>query len=218
VGGLPLIGDTARAWLTGGNEISTLTLSRFFALHVFVTPALILLLTVTRFFILRDPVPVSPLARFSASSHPQSPRVPHPFPYGQFTRHATAAGLVFLALVLYSRRFPAPLGPAASTVTPGYLPRPSVQFLWLYQLLKYVPGSAGSLVATVFPGLLLLGLAALSLLRPTARRESTVASRRVIGLPMFLAVVVRVAAMTPASYVAYRRDPRTLQQLARPAA
>ena len=56
VGGLPLIGDTARAWLTGGNEISTLTLSRFFALHVFVTPALILLLTVTRFFILRDPV------------------------------------------------------------------------------------------------------------------------------------------------------------------
>ena len=44
LGGLPVIGRIARLWLLGGAEISTLTLSRFFALHVLVTPFLILLI------------------------------------------------------------------------------------------------------------------------------------------------------------------------------
>src|SRR6185503_12291055 len=42
LGGLPLIGRLARLWLLGGADISTITLSRFFALHGLVTPFLIL--------------------------------------------------------------------------------------------------------------------------------------------------------------------------------
>ena len=42
LGGLPFAGRLARLWLLGGTDISTLTLSRFFALHVLVIPALII--------------------------------------------------------------------------------------------------------------------------------------------------------------------------------
>lgn len=37
--GLPFVGRNARFWLLGSSDISTLTLSRFFALHVLVIPA-----------------------------------------------------------------------------------------------------------------------------------------------------------------------------------
>ena len=39
--GLPGAGTLARLWLLGGSDISPVTLSRFFALHVLVVPALI---------------------------------------------------------------------------------------------------------------------------------------------------------------------------------
>ena len=41
MGGLPFAGRLARLWVLGGSEISSITLSRFFALHVLVIPALI---------------------------------------------------------------------------------------------------------------------------------------------------------------------------------
>src|SRR5438105_3860339 len=47
-GGLPLVGAAARAWLVGGAEIYTLTLSRFFALHALVVPALLLAVVCAR--------------------------------------------------------------------------------------------------------------------------------------------------------------------------
>src|ERR1044071_8779706 len=40
--GLPGAGRLARFWLLGGSDISTLTISRFFALHVLLIPAIIL--------------------------------------------------------------------------------------------------------------------------------------------------------------------------------
>src|SRR6185503_8744110 len=71
--GLPLAGRMARLWLLGGSDISTITLSRFFALHVLVIPALIGLTIAWRMFRTR-------LTEFFAS------------------RNAIAAGLVFLVL------------------------------------------------------------------------------------------------------------------------
>ena len=53
-GGLPLLGGLAQRWIQSGDGITTLTLSRFYALHVFVTPALILLCVAARLFVFRD--------------------------------------------------------------------------------------------------------------------------------------------------------------------
>jgi ubiquinol-cytochrome c reductase cytochrome b subunit len=204
-GGLPLMGEVARTWLLGGSEISTLTLSRFFALHVLVTPALILSL-IFGWLVFRN--------LFSSQSTFAS--VSGFFASRQFVRNGIAAGIVFAALALYSKRFPAPLGPSAFAASPGYLPRPGTQFLWLYQSLKYVPGQAGSVFAVVLPGLILLGLAALPFLN--VKKKALWLSPRVLGTTLLSIVLVLVVTMTTASYVEDRRDPRTRQQLARQAA
>jgi ubiquinol-cytochrome c reductase cytochrome b subunit len=136
VGGLPLVGRIGRLWLLGGSEISTLTLSRFFALHVLVIPGLIAGVIVWR--------------RLTV---------------GNVERHAIAAWLVALALALWSWKFNAPLGPSTTAVTADYLPRPGAQFLWLYQSLKYVPGGLGSIIGLVLPAIALITLIVLRWLR-----------------------------------------------------
>lgn len=143
MGGLPLVGRYGRLWLLGGGEISTITLSRFFALHVLVIPFVILAVVASR--VLR--------ARCWANVN----------------RNAIASGLVFIALAIWCWKFPAPLGPAIQSATADYLPRPGAQFLWLYQTLKHVPGVVGSIVGVVLPSIGVLILASLPWLR--ARRR-----------------------------------------------
>ena len=136
VGGLPFVGRLGRLWLLGGSEISTLTLSRFFALHVLVIPGVIVGVIVWR-----------------------------QLTFGNVERNSIAAWLVALALALWSWKFHAPLGPSATAMTPDYLPRPGGQFVWLYQSLKYVPGGLGSIIGLVLPGVALLALVSLRWLR-----------------------------------------------------
>ena len=140
MGGLPFIGRNARLWLLGGSDVSTLTLSRFFALHVLLLPALIAGVVVWRFSVSR-------------------------MCWANVWRHAIVGGIVFVALAVWSLQHPAPLGPPVTEVTAEYLPRPGTQFLWLYQTLKYIPGGLGSLVGVVLPGIALLILVLLPWLK-----------------------------------------------------
>ena len=181
--GLPFAGRNARLWLLGGSEISSLTLSRFFALHVLVIPALIVAAVVWRVWGLNV------LRMFG-------------------TRHAMAAGVVFLALALWALKYPAPLGPSVTEATAEYLPRPGAQFLWLYESLKYIPGGLGSLVGLVLPAVVLLVLIFLPWLK----------QQRVIGRSLLGAGVVLVLLMTASSYFGDRRNPQTWKQLSRQAA
>ena len=130
MGGLPLAGRMVRLWLLAGSEISTLTLSRFFALHVLVVPALIIAVVVWRLY------------RADVFSY----------------RHAISGGVVFVALAVWCLKHPAPLGPSVTTLTEKYLPRPGAQFLWLYESLKYLPGGLGSIAGVFLPGIVLLVL------------------------------------------------------------
>lgn len=140
MGGLPFAGGMARLWLLAGSEISTLTLSRFFALHVLVVPALIAAVVVWRMF--------------GAS-------VARVFGY----RHAIAGGVVFVALAIWCLKHSAPLGPPVATMSEKYLPRPGAQFLWLYESLKYLPGGLGSIAGVIVPGIVLLILISLPWLK-----------------------------------------------------
>ena len=186
--GLPLVGRNARLWLLGGNEISTLTLSRFFALHVLVIPFLILLVVAWRLIAQRN--------------RPST-----------INRSTIAAAVVFLALAIWTLKFHAPLGPAVADVNTDYLPRPGAQFLWLYESLKHLPGGLGSIVGVIVPGLavlvlLLLPWLGLGLLKSfSAKRQGLIATVILAGIALW------VVTMTTASYLSDRRDPRTRQQL-----
>ena len=162
--GLPFIGRYARLWLLGGSDISTLTLSRFFALHVLVIPGLIAAIIIWRVFGLN-------LA-------------------GMFgRRHAIAGGVVFLALALWCMKHPAPLGPSVTEATAEYLPRPGSQFLWLYQSLKYIPGGLGSITGVVLPGIVLTVL----ILLPWLKRARLIGAS-LLGAGVLVVLLMTTAA------------------------
>ncbi|MGH9901163.1 MAG: cytochrome b N-terminal domain-containing protein, partial [Pyrinomonadaceae bacterium] len=209
-GGLPLVGGAARAWLVGGADLSTLTVSRFYALHVFLIPALVLTVAVARVFVFRE-------RASGMATHEDRPRR-RGWVREQLARHAVAAGAVFVALALYSLKFPAPLGPPAEEAAAGYLPRPGAQFLWLFQTLKYLPGTLASLVAVAFPIVLLGGLALLPLLgarKTTSRLVSH--PRRNVGALLFASGLGFVTIMTALAYVEDARNPRVRGHLSRQA-
>ena len=92
----------------GGNDISTLTLSRLFAVHVLITP--FALLGVIGWWLSRKAC------------------------WTNVNRNAIAGAVVFVALAIWCLKFPAPLGPPVEAMSAEYLPRPGAQFLWLYQI------------------------------------------------------------------------------------
>jgi ubiquinol-cytochrome c reductase cytochrome b subunit len=161
--GLPFVGRMARLWLLGGSDISTITLSRFFAIHVLVIPACLIAVVVWRVF-------RSNIAEVFGS------------------RHAIAGGVVFLLLALWSLKYRAPLGPSVVDLTADYLPRPGAQFLWLYQSLKYLPGGLGSLAGVALPGVVLLILVLLPWLKQQRMIGGTI-----LGVGLVLVVVMTTA-------------------------
>lgn len=180
--GLPFAGGNARLWLLGGTEISTITLSRFFAIHVLIIP--FTLLGVFGWWMSRKAC------------------------WTNLNRNAIAGGVVFVALAIWCLKFPAPFGPPVEAMGSEYLPRPGAQFLWLYQLLKYVPGGLGSIAGIVLPTTALLILLLLPWLAPLR-------TKRILGGVVLASFTLLIVIMTIA---AYRTDQHTREQLARQAA
>jgi ubiquinol-cytochrome c reductase cytochrome b subunit len=204
-GGMPGVGDVSRRWLIGGTDITPVTLARFFALHALVTPTLIILTLVARLFIFRE------RAWVGADEERELER----WLRGQMVRNAVVAGLVFLALALYAYWNFAPLGPPADTAAPGYLPRPGAQFRWLFQLLKYLPGQAASVVAAALPALIFIGLASLPFLNRPGLQRVVAHPRRVAGVILFTLGFALFMVMTVISYYKDASDPVIRAQLAR---
>jgi ubiquinol-cytochrome c reductase cytochrome b subunit len=161
--GLPLVGPMARLWLLGGSDISTITLSRLFAVHVLIIPACVIAVVVWRFF-------RANVAEIFG---------PH---------HAIAGGVVFLFLALWSLKNRAPLGPSVAAMPIDYVPRPGAQFLWLYQSLKFLPGGLGSLAGVVLPGIVLTIL----VLLPWLKRQRLIAGT-ILGVMGVLVVTMTTA-------------------------
>lgn len=204
--GLPLIGAQAQLWLLGDTQLSTLTISRFYALHVFLLPFLMLLIITARLFIFRD---------LTSINAPDINAVMHrddSWSHRQLARNAAVAALVFLALALYAAQHPAPLAEPPELALPGYLPRPGVQFLWLFQLLKYVPTAmAASLVALLLPILFIIALALLPFINSHGKRFSLL--RRHAGAILFGCAFLFIAGLTVIAIVEDARDPRLRAQL-----
>jgi ubiquinol-cytochrome c reductase cytochrome b subunit len=204
-GGLPFVGSAARQWVLGGPEISPITLARFFAFHVMIIPMLLLLVLAARLFVFRERAMVTA----------EEERRLEVWMHRQVLRNAISAAIVFVALALYAAKYFAPLGPPADTAAPGYLPRPGAQFLWLFQMLKYLPGQTASVVAVALPGLILFGLAMLPFLNAKPFRKLFAHPRRIFGVVIFSLSFLLFAVLTILAYVKDATDPLVRAQLKR---
>jgi ubiquinol-cytochrome c reductase cytochrome b subunit len=144
-GTTPVLGKQIQQVLQGGAEYGSLTLTRFYSLHVGILPLLLLLLLVGHLFLFRRHG-VTPSASADES------KVDRFYP----TQLAKDVGGVLLLFVvvfaLAWREHGAPLDCPADPAS-DYPARPEWYFLSLFQLLKYFEGRLEIVGSLVIPGI-----------------------------------------------------------------
>jgi len=144
---VPLIGPAIQKIVVGGVEYGHHTLTRFFALHAGVLPAMLIGLVVVHIYLFRK-----------HGIHVKEPR-PKKGSYfwpDQILKDAIAWMAILLAVVGLTIYFKgAPLGPPADPAN-EFPARPEWYFLFLFQLLKYVPAFWGAVIIPAFLALWIL--------------------------------------------------------------
>jgi ubiquinol-cytochrome c reductase cytochrome b subunit len=148
-GEIPVVGPLQRRLMLGGEELTTITLSRFFTTHVFLLPLALVGLVGLHLMFFRRSGPAGPY-------HERDDKRVEQFYPKQLFKDSVAMLVVFLVLAYLAYRSPAELGPVADP-TSDYLARPPWFFMPLFQLLKYFPGVL-SLIPILGAPALLFGL------------------------------------------------------------
>lgn len=183
-GTVPLIGGALVRILRGGAELGALTLTRFFAAHVLLFPASIAaLIGIHLFMVIRQGVSVPPRLwdrsaqkRLVSWKKPETSPVGHgreddyhrryetfkangrPFFPDVVFEDAVMAVLVTLLVLGLGMFVAAPLEAQADPTNTSYVPRPEWYFMFLFQMLKYFPGSLEWVGSIVLPSLIVLVL------------------------------------------------------------
>ncbi len=140
LGHVPLVGETARALLLGGNEPGNLTLTRFHGLHTLVLPGGLAALLLAHAALSR---------RHGLKPKDGAGELPL-FPDVLVRSLGLALAAVGAVLALAALRPPELLAPADPTS--GYLARPAWYFLPLNQLLTFFPGELELVGSVLLPG------------------------------------------------------------------
>lgn len=146
MGEAPLAGEWMQRILLGGRDLTTITLSRFFVIHIFLLPLSLLALLVVHLYFFRRAGAAGPF------HHKIDDRVDTFYPH-QLFKDMVIIFAVFLVMLMLSLWIPARLGPEANP-TSDFLARPPWYFLPLFELLKYFPGKLALLPTLVLPALL----------------------------------------------------------------
>jgi quinol-cytochrome oxidoreductase complex cytochrome b subunit/mono/diheme cytochrome c family protein len=131
----PFIGDGLKTLLQGGPEMGNLTLTRFFTLHGFLLPGLLILLVVVHLYLFRTHGVTPPWWQSSS----QLKAVEEPFWPGQAWKDGVLALLFLAGLAVWCYHRPAPLEAQADPSQP-YEARPEWYFMFLFQILRYFEG------------------------------------------------------------------------------
>jgi quinol-cytochrome oxidoreductase complex cytochrome b subunit/mono/diheme cytochrome c family protein len=148
---VPGIGDWIKTLLQGGSSMGNLTLTRFFSIHVFILPGLLIALVVVHLYLFR----VHGVTPAWWESERQLEAEKEPFWPGQAFKDAVFALAFLLALVAWSHWWPAPLEAKADPSLP-YEARPEWYFMFLFYLLQFFKGPYEVVGTFVLPALFFL--------------------------------------------------------------
>jgi ubiquinol-cytochrome c reductase cytochrome b subunit len=208
-GRVPLIGNWLAQFILGGTTIGGATLSRFFAIHVFLMPALMFvfigfhLLLVLRHGIAEPPVAgkeVDPKT-YRQEYEDLMRKTGHPFwPEGAWRDFVFGTGLILaIALLAYF------VGPPALDKPPDISilkadPRPDWYLLWYFALMALIPPQIEGYVMVLGPALIGILLLAAPMLNNRGERAP---SRR----PWSIAVVLLSVIMIGSLWIAGAHSP-----------
>ncbi|HEV2696587.1 MAG TPA: cytochrome bc complex cytochrome b subunit, partial [Terriglobales bacterium] len=183
---VPVIGNGLKRLLRGGTEMGTLTLSRFFVLHVFVIPALIFFFVAQHLYLFRKAGAAGP-----ASANPVDPRLPtETFYPKQLVLDMGFALLIIVAVGFFAWRLPTILGPKADPSDTVFLPRPEWYYIPVFQYLKYWKPSIAVIGILIIPSILAILLVGLPFFDRSLERRPW---KRPISVGIFVLIFLALA-------------------------
>jgi len=206
---VPFVGGPAVGLMLGGPIIGGATLSRFFALHVFVIPGILLgcvglhVWMVLRLGINEWPMPgrIVRKATYEREYHADTAKAGIPFVPDGAWKDGFFAAAIILAVVACALFF-GPFGPTGQP-DPRIIetaPKPDFFFLWIYAVLAYLPPSIETPFMFIVPVLVIGAMLLLPLVfgegeKHWSRRPVAVLMLSIIAVA--LGVFTRLATYTP---------------------
>lgn len=182
---VPFIGNSLLNLIRGGPEVGSLTLTRFYAAHVMLLPALLMGMMAVHLYLVRRHHIAGPVKPMRGK--------PEPFYPNQLFKDAVVQ-LLGVGLVIYlAIAIPPALEAVADPTGVDFAPRPEWYFLGLYELLKIMPSGFEMVATCVIPGGVSLGMIFLPWLD---RSESRHPARRQWIIMTGIAIILMIGLMT----------------------
>lgn len=202
MGRMPFIGATLVHSMLGGPIIAGETLSRFFAIHVFIVPGMLIafvgvhLLMVLKLGVNEWPMPgrIVNRATYLQEYHELTHKDGVPFVPDAFRKDFVFSGIIILALVVCAAIF-GPFGPSGQpdpTVVQA-VPKPDYFFLWAYAALALLPPQMETPLLIIGPVIVIGFLIALPLISGTGEKSWR---RRPVAVLSGLLIIIALAAFT----------------------
>ncbi|MGZ3498100.1 MAG: cytochrome b N-terminal domain-containing protein [Vulcanimicrobiaceae bacterium] len=193
---MPVVGTFIQQFTQDGTTMGTLTINRFFGLHVWLMPAVLVALVAAHLAIFRH--------NGSAGPPVEDPRPLRPgrFWPDQLFMDTAASFIVFIIVLFLSFIAPPFLDQKADPSFSQFVPYPAWYFLDLFGLLNLVPGDLEVVGAIVIPGLATLILFLLPWIDRSTTR--TIGSRKPIMwmLTVSMAIILGLTFWSQAGIVA----------------
>lgn len=203
---VPLVGSAIKTLLRGGTEMGTLTISRFFALHVFLIPmGIIGAIGVHVLLFRRAGAAGPPVDEATRQKLPVEPFYPR-----QVFKDFAFGIVLIIVLAAFALWRPTTLGPMANPSDPTYLPRPEWYYVPVFQWLKYWHGPLTVVGVVLIPALLFLLLFALPFIDRSPERRPL---KRPIAVGSMLFVFVGLLWLGARSRAEDHQDPSVRAKL-----
>jgi ubiquinol-cytochrome c reductase cytochrome b subunit len=200
-GRVRIIGPWLVRQLFGGPVIGAESLTRFFALHVFIIPgALLFFLALHLWLVLKRGISAPPVPgqvvdpRTYDAEYEKQLKVGVPFLGDAMKKDAFFSALAVIVVLLIAAVVGprGPSGPPDPTIA-GANPRPEWPFLWIFALLALSPPGAETVIMLVFPILLIVVLLLVPFLSDRGERAP---SRRPVAVLAVIATYTALGVLT----------------------
>jgi quinol-cytochrome oxidoreductase complex cytochrome b subunit len=206
---IPLVGRFLSRVALGGDNVSGATLTRFYAVHAMLLPALLVAVLAFHIYLVRVHG-ISEHAEEAADSTNGKP-------YRFYPEHAWRSSLIYagglLALIFLSVFATIPREAVAGTLVDNYLPRPEWYYMWLFQSLTYFPGKWEAVGSLAIPFLAITLLFALPFLD---RSKRTGVRNRPLPLAIGMTAIVGIAYLTTMGFAGAKPYGQTIALPDRP--
>jgi len=132
---VPWVGKLITRLLRGGAEVSGLTLTRFYAVHMLILPAMMAIFIAIHIYLVR----VHDIAGHWIDEQAGKAKTARFYP-DQIFKSAVVFLVIFTGITLLALFVDPPLDQIAMTPDPAYIPRPDWYFMWLYKILTFFSG------------------------------------------------------------------------------